>query len=213
MKAASLLMMIMILSLNSYAQTLPEWMQQKKTQIKYLTQQVAALRVYGGYMKDGYAIASKGLNKVSDIKNNEWGLHRDVFTALKSVNPQIGSHGRVADIIAMQLQITRNASALIKGCRNESFASTKEIKYVEEICNRVLIESARNLDELILIITPGEWQMSDDQRIKAVNNIFRRVQEAYVFIQNFSGTITSLLWNKSHENAELKLSKILNNLK
>ena len=42
------------------AQTFAEWFQQKKTQIKYLTEQIAALEQYGNYVKQGYRIAQGG---------------------------------------------------------------------------------------------------------------------------------------------------------
>lgn len=43
------------------AQTFDEWFRQKKTQKKYLVQQIAALKVYLGYLKEGYEIAQKGM--------------------------------------------------------------------------------------------------------------------------------------------------------
>jgi len=51
------------------AQTWNEWFRQKKTQKKYLVQQIAALKVYLKYLKQGYRIVDKGLSLVGDIKD------------------------------------------------------------------------------------------------------------------------------------------------
>ncbi len=57
------------------AQTFSEWFRQKKTQQRYLLEQIAALRVYAGYVHKGYGIVSDGLQTVRDITNVEFNLH------------------------------------------------------------------------------------------------------------------------------------------
>lgn len=59
----------------SKVQTFHEWFRQKKTQKKYLIQQIAALKVYLGYVQKGYSIAQKGLTTVSNIKKGNFDLH------------------------------------------------------------------------------------------------------------------------------------------
>ena len=51
------------------AQTLAEWTQQNKTQIKYLVEQIAALQAYALVAEKGYSIAKTGLNAIGNIKN------------------------------------------------------------------------------------------------------------------------------------------------
>ena len=82
-------------SKSSFSQTTAEWTQQKKTQIKYLVQQIIAFQTYLIYVKKGYDIAHKGITTVQNIKNGEWNLHKDFFGSLKMVNPSIEKYAKV----------------------------------------------------------------------------------------------------------------------
>lgn len=75
-------------SLPVHAQTWSEWFRQKKTQKKYLLQQIAALKVYIDYAEKGYKIACDGIHAVREIKRGDFNLH-DNFLSLytKSIPP------------------------------------------------------------------------------------------------------------------------------
>src|SRR5260221_4860823 len=105
MKMIFIILSLFVCIQAGHAQTYDEWFRQKKTQKKYLLQQIAALQVYIDYAKKGYDIASKGLNTIRDIKNGDFNLHRDFFGSLKQVNPKIKKYAKVADIIAYQVSI------------------------------------------------------------------------------------------------------------
>ena len=93
MKAAILIFAIIMFSREGFTQTIEEWTQQKQTQIKYLLNQIAANKVYIGYLQKGYSIASKGLSTIGQIKNGEFTLHQDFFNRLLSINPAIKNTG------------------------------------------------------------------------------------------------------------------------
>src|SRR5260221_14255636 len=95
-----LTVLLMIIAPGVHAQNWEEWTQQKKTQIKYLEGQIAALQVYLSYAEQGYSIAKHGLTAINDIKNGDFSLHKGYFTSLKNVNPKIKSYWKIADIIA-----------------------------------------------------------------------------------------------------------------
>lgn len=107
MKRLFTLILFALFSLTPKAQTLAEWFQQGGTQKKYLLQQIAALQVYIGDVQKGYSIAKQGLNTISDIKNDEFNLHKDYFNSLKIVNPKIKNYSKVADISVLQVNIIK----------------------------------------------------------------------------------------------------------
>src|SRR6266496_5059543 len=96
------------------AQTWGEWFQQKKTQQKYLIQQIAALQVYLSYVEKGYGIAKKGIDVIQEFKNGEFNLHEAFFNSLKTVNPTVKNAAEVTEIIALQLSIVNQFKAAIK---------------------------------------------------------------------------------------------------
>src|SRR5690349_4960560 len=87
------------------AQTFNEWFRQKKTQKKYLLQQIAALKVYLDYLKKGYKIVDKGLTIVGDIKQGKFDLDIEYLESLANVNSAVSGSAKVAGIIAYQKRI------------------------------------------------------------------------------------------------------------
>ena len=90
-----------------HAQTWDEWFSQKKTQIKYLTQQLAALQVYESYLSKGYKIADQGLRATGKIKDGEFNLHQVFFSSLSTVSSAVQRDSRIADIVSLQISINR----------------------------------------------------------------------------------------------------------
>lgn len=68
------------------AQTFEEFFKQKKTQKKYLLEQIAALQTYAELAKKGYAIVSGGLSFIGDIKNGKFSLDKAYFDGLHRAN-------------------------------------------------------------------------------------------------------------------------------
>ncbi len=210
-KVITLLFILLTVKMN--AQTWNEWMQQKKTQIKYLHQQIAALQMYSGYVKQGYKIARTGLNTIGNIREGEWNLHEDFFESLKTVNPVVKRCARIADIISMQTGIVQDYRSLMRLCGDSKIFSASQMAYVQKVCNHVLVQCVTDINELIAVTTDGELQMSDDERLKAIERMYLEVQEKKVFLQSFGNTIMSLIRGNKHEKMEIELSKILNGIK
>ena len=195
------------------AQTSAEWFRQKATQKKYLLQQIAALQVYSDYLSKGYFIAKNGLNTIKNIKNGDLLQHSNYFTSLKSVNPQIKRYKKVADIIALQISIAMQSDNAIKTFRNNHHFTPTEINYLQGVFNMLLSDCAKNLDELLNLITNGNLQMEDDERIKAIDRIYVDMQDKQQFVRAFINNAAGLSIQRSNEENEIIISKKLNGLK
>jgi hypothetical protein len=202
---------IFLATLNTcFSQTAAEWTQQKKTQRKYLLQQIAALRTHLQYVKEGYDIAYKGISTVKDIKNGEWDLHKDYFGSLSIVNPVIKNYSRVADIISMQIKMVKQVRSLISESKQRKLLNPGEVEYVGRVCDHLLSECLKNMEELIMVITSGELEMKDDERIKIIEKIYVAMQEKSVFLLSFGNSISVLWKQKLHEKFEVEISEKLN---
>lgn len=148
------------------AQTFDEWFKQKKIQIKYLLQQIAANEVYIDYLQKGYKIAESGLNTINNIKHEDFDLHNDFFNSLKNVNPKIKNWAKVADIVSFQLQIIKQAKSAVQHIRaSDQFTST-EMTHLQNVFSHLLDECTKNINALIDVVTSGQTEMTDDERIK-----------------------------------------------
>lgn len=184
---------------GAQAQTGDEFFKQKKTQLRYLSEQIAALRVYGGYVRDGYKVVSDGAQNVRNLKNGEFNLHDAFFKSLKAVNPSIKNIGKIADIISLQVFIGKSLTR-IKGLE---YLSVPQREYIDRVKSQVLNECGNNLEELLMVITSGQLEMKDDERIKRIDKIYAAMSDKFSFTQSFCNDLNMLVYQKKSEEQSL----------
>lgn len=191
------LVMLVALSLWAFpgsAQTWGEIFNQKKTQKKYLLQQIAALQIYIGYAKKGYEIAGSGIHVVKDITNGEFSLHRNFFASLSLVNPAIKNSAAVAEIINGGLGVI----SVLKSWK-ASELNADDWAYVSLVKANLLVKCATDLEELFLVITSGKLEMKDDERLGRLEKLRLSIQEKYDFAYSFTAELQILMRQRSRE--------------
>lgn len=213
MKRLIILLLFAILSTGTKAQTFAEWFRQSATQKKYLLQQIAALQVYIGYVQKGYSIAKQGLNTISDIKKGEFNLHKDYFNSLKTVNPKIKNYSKVADIIALQVNIIKIYKEAAKQLKQSRSFNAGEINYINGVFDRLMDDCAKTIDALITVTTSGELEMKDDERLKQIDALYSDMEDKYTFVQGFSNEAKLLAASRIREQNDIQTSRALNGIK
>ncbi|MDR2272007.1 MAG: hypothetical protein LBF27_13970 [Sphingobacterium sp.] len=195
------------------AQNFSEWFRQKKTQKKYLIEQIAALKIYSEYLKKGYDIGKKGLGTISQIKNGEFNLHRDFFGALATVNPAIKRDPRVTEIEQMQTAILELKDQVISNLANAQGLNEREKQYIKVVFGR-LLENCRNvLDDLGDVALSNNLTMKDDQRLNRIELLHRNMADNYRFAKHFKNQITSLLASRRQDQREAEQSHLIFGIK
>ena len=195
------------------AQTFAEWFQQKKTQKKYLLQQIAALQVYIGYAKKGYNIAKEGLTTIGGFTRGEFNLHTDYFNSLKSVNPEVKRYARIAGIIALQIKIVQGYNRTYRQLNSSDAFSNDELAYIGRVFGRLLDDCDKTLDELITITTDSELEMKDNERIERIDKLYLDMQDKFTFEQSFSNDAKSLAASRIKEKTDVQTSRVLQGIK
>lgn len=194
-----------MMATEANAQTWNEIFKQKETQKKYLIQQIAAMKLYAGYLKKGYGIANKGINSIKDISKGEFDLHQSFFTSLKMVNHAIAGNSKIAQVIAWQMTISKDLLAL--NSRTELPPSYKS--YIRQVRLKVMKECEQDMEELLLVITQGKLEMKDDERIKRLDKVYESMKDKYQFTQSFSNQVKTLSLQKEQEERNNEASKNL----
>lgn len=190
------------------AQTFQEWFRQKSTQRKYLIQQIAALKVYLGYLKDGYDIAKKGLNIVGDIKGRNFKDHSTYFESLKLVNTSVKNSAKVSLIVAYQNQIINEFRKLRRNSDNQ--LTPDEIKYIEDVYNNLMNECELSLSVLTQVISDHTLEMKDDERLAAIDAVYEDMKDKYAFTKSFMNSTSVLIRQRAKEQFEIERANKLN---
>ena len=194
------------------AQTWNEWFRQKKTQKKYLIQQIAALKVYLKYLKEGYDVAKKGLGMIGDINDGNFNDHSTYFASLSLVNPSIKQSGKIALIANMQQQIMSEFRKLDKECRENEYLTDDELEYVRDVYSNMLVKCEESISELNTIITDHSSQLKDDERIERIDLIYEDMSDKRDFARSFSNSTRIIMAQRLREKSEVVTQEKLNPL-
>ncbi|MGC3947989.1 MAG: hypothetical protein QM762_26350 [Chryseolinea sp.] len=211
MKTIMIIISLWFWSQSAIAQSpnVNEWVRQKKTQRQYLIQQIAALKVYLGYVKKGYQIAQKGLTTISEIKNGTFSLDKDYFASLKSVSSIVLKSPKVNEILVYHRAISESLKKFLVACRNDQQLTSIEITYIEDVSHKVLNQCNGALDELTLITTAGQTEMQDGKRLGRLDEIHREIQDLYVFSCEFIETTNLLSTYRRKQQDQLNIARKL----
>lgn len=209
-KAIVIAFILFVTISSGKAQTWNEIFKQKQTQQKYLLEQLAALKLYADYLGKGYEIVHTGLQTVKDISNGEFNLHNAFINSLKKVSPLIRNNSKVSGTIIFQLEISKGLNSI----ENSDQLSISNQAYIQSVRNAIMDACSKDLEELLLIITSGKIEMSDDERIRRLNNVYEAMKDKAAFIQSFTNDINLLIRQMRQEREsinQLKNSYGINN--
>src|SRR5690242_2365909 len=193
MKKVRLTILVMLLFHVASAQTLAEWFQQKKTQIQYLGDQIAALKAYAVIAKKGYAIAKSGLATIGNIKKGDFAVHSNYFSSLAKVNPNVKAYTKIAGIISMQIAIVKECQKQRKDIQRSGEFNSNEIVYLEKVFDNLLQGCTEIMNQLIAVTTDGLLEMKDDERIQNIDKLYEQMQDRWLFMQGFGNTNSTMM--------------------
>lgn len=164
-------------------------------------------------MKKGYELLSGGYKSVKDMTEGNFSLHKTFLDALMQVSPTVKNYKKIGEIVNLQIQLVRESKkGLDRFVKSGSF-SQKELNYFEKVYGNLLNMSIRNLDELTMVITADKLRMSDDERLKVVDEVFLDMQDKIAFLRNFNNSSNIVMLQRARETKDAYASKELYELK
>lgn len=203
MKKYVIAIAIALISHSSFAQW--QEIQQLLLNVEKLTQFRQILQD----MYDGWKVINKGYTTIKDISSGNFSLHKTFLDGLMEVSPVVRRYKRISDIIHYQVLIVKRYKAAFNQFKEDNVFTIPEIEYMDKVYSHLFNESLKNVDELFLVITAGQLRMSDDERLKAIDKIYERIQDQFSFLEDFNSSTAYLSLQRKREQAEVNLSKRL----
>lgn len=191
--------------LKANGQIFKEWFRQKQTQREYLMQQIAALKVYGEYLNKGYGIVRDGTDLISEFTDGEFSLHRDYFHSLDSVNPELLKNGKVQSAIKMHEAMQQQRSSVWSNISPSEFFNATEKRDIRKHLNGMEQDCDRELEELLLLLTDGKLELTDDERLKRIDRIYKTTQGQYTLHGKVTAALTTIRQSREQEAENIKL--------
>lgn len=186
-----------------------EFFRQKKTQRRYMVKQIALLQTYYRFQKKGYDVSQKGLNLIGTIKDGNFRQHKTYFASLKAVKPVIRNYGRVQLTLSQFNNVQAVVARIKDGPYREEFTAD-EWRDVTQACNLLEDESTSVRDDLMLVVTSDELQMTDDQRIERIDRLNEEMASVYLGARDFASSIESLWKARAKAKQDVRLMQHVN---
>lgn len=83
--------------------------------------------------------------------------------------------------------------------------SNDEISYSAKVFNNLLDECGQIIDRLTAVLTDGNFEMKDDERLKIIDQLYDQMQDSYVFIQQFRNETNTLGIQRMEDQKDVNL--------
>lgn len=154
-----------------------------------MLEQMAKFEVTFQELKQGYSIVQKGLSTISQIKQGDYDLHNLFFTSLKTVSPQVKGYAKIADILAMEAEILSGIKQVTIELGGSGLFSKTETTYFSAVFSNLRIMTGTDVTELTDVVTDGDFQMTDDQRLARIDRLYEQVTDKYTFFRSFQNQV------------------------
>jgi hypothetical protein len=137
-------------------------------------------------MYEGYRIVSAGYSQIRSIAQGNFTLHQNFLNALLAVSPAVRNDYRVVNIIDNELELVKEYQAVQVYFGSGGHFTAAELSYFTTMYANLLNGSLRNLDELAMVMTPGELRMSDAERLSTIDRIDQDMTDKLSFLRVFN---------------------------
>lgn len=182
-------MILLLGTVPVHGQTFDEWFRQKKTQTRYLIEQLVALKAYDRCLEKGYTVALKGLNAIRDTKKGDLDTHRNYFMSLRAVNPVVAHYSRTGDIVKIQAGISDISSSLrrwLSYTPGLNGGARREVRMVLDGLDR---ECAATIEELKRVAGGRDLQMTDKERLRRLDRLYEKSLGQYNCVSGISNQL------------------------
>lgn len=150
-------------------------------------------------MKKGYEVVYAGYSTIQNLSEGNFNLHRTFLEGLLQVNPRVRDYQRVGDIINYQIILVKEYKNAYNRFKKDGNFSIQEVEYIGDVYKSLFDQSLENLNDLTMVITSDKLQMSDDERLEAIDRIYHEMHDKVLFLRNFNRNTTLLAVQRAKE--------------
>ena len=159
-------------------------------------------------LKKGYEIVYAGYSTIKNISEGNFRLHEIFLDGLLEASPAVRNYKKVGDIISLQLRIVSEYKSAFKEFKANGMFTPGEIDYMGKVYSHLFDESVNNLETLTLVLTSGALRMSDDERLKQIDDLYEDMLDKLSFLRHFNNQSSVLSAQRTREANSIRGSKI-----
>jgi len=149
------------------------------------------------------------LREIADWTEKQRKLYSDYYEELKKVKDVIAAYQGVKNIMTKQLRMVEEYKRAYNLFSGSGHFSPQELEYMGRVYSGMLEASARNLDELLLVVNSFATQMSDAKRLELISKASGSMDEQLADLRRFNSQQLKLgLQRAKEKNDRLTIKQI-----
>jgi len=178
-------------------------------QLELDKQKLSSLKSTLEDMYKGYETLKDGYTHIRDIAMENFSLHQLFLDALWVVSPSVGGDPRIRNILNMEYRIVAEYRTAVARWGHSAVFSTQEIAYFSAVWAGLLDKSLQAVEELTLVLSDGQLQMTDAQRLQAIDRIDTDIRGQYLSLQRLDNSLALQEVQRQKENNDVNTLKSL----
>ncbi len=156
-------------------------------------------------------------NKLSELKLTEiaeWTekhrkLYKEYYEELWKVRNAIATIQRIKQIVERQVKLVDEYTRTWELIKQDKHFTKSELEYMYGVYNGILEESARNLDQILLVINSFKTQMTDAKRLEIIEKAGSEIERNYYDLKQFNTENIQLSISRAKDEHEIESVKRL----
>ena len=166
------------------------------------------------WLQNAQKVLENKLNELKLTEIAEWTekhrkLYQEYYEELWKVRNAIATIQRIKQIMERQVQLVDEYTRTWEVIKNDKHFSKSEIEYMYDVYTGILNESARNLDQLLLVINSFQTQMTDAKRLEIIEKAGNEIEKNLHDLKQFNTENIRLSISRAKDEHEIESIKRL----
>lgn len=144
------------------------------------------------------------LNEISSWSDKQRALYDSYYKELYQVKSTIAYYQRIKNLTAEQVAMISEYKSAWQLFQADKHFKPEELAEMQRVYLGILDASAKNIDEIMLVLNPGKTQMTDEQRLEAINKSADRLDENYSDLKQYNNQNMVLSLHRSKDLNDLQ---------
>ncbi|MCR8561940.1 conjugal transfer protein TraI [Mucilaginibacter sp. BJC16-A38] len=149
------------------------------------------------------------LSEISSWSGQQRQLFGSYYDELWKIKSTIAYYQRIKDLTVKQVALVSEYQQAWSLMKQDRHFSAAELVQMESVYTGILTASAKNLDQIMMIISSNQTQMSDEQRLELISRAGDKLDDNYSDMRRYNTENEMLSLQRSKDLGDTQTTKAL----
>jgi len=147
------------------------------------------------------------LDEITAWSDKQRALYDQYYQELWKVKSTIAYYQRIKDLTIKQISMVGEYQRAWRLFQSDKHFRPEEIMEMQRVYLGILDASSRNLEQIMLVVNPGKTQMTDQQRLEAINLAGDRLDDTFSDLKQYNNQNVMLSLHRGKDLNEVQTIK------